>query len=67
MKIRPILWHHPRKRQKKAILDYTVLASAKGLSLVKIRLQTGRPHQIRVQFASRGYPLYGDQKYGEKK
>ncbi|PWU68444.1 RluA family pseudouridine synthase [Gracilibacillus dipsosauri] len=54
------------KKAKKAILDYTVLASAKGLSLVKIRLQTGRPHQIRVQFASRGYPLYGDQKYGEK-
>ncbi|CQR47956.1 Ribosomal large subunit pseudouridine synthase D [Paraliobacillus sp. PM-2] len=53
-------------KAKKAILDYHVLATAKGLSLVKINLQTGRPHQIRVQFASRGYPLYGDQKYGAK-
>ncbi|MFB1050127.1 RluA family pseudouridine synthase [Paraliobacillus sp. JSM ZJ581] len=53
-------------KAKKAILDYHVLAIADGLSLVKINLQTGRPHQIRVQFASRGYPLYGDQKYGSK-
>ncbi|WP_079709207.1 RluA family pseudouridine synthase [Paraliobacillus ryukyuensis] len=51
-------------KAKKAILDYQVLATSKGLSLVKINLHTGRPHQIRVQFASRGYPLYGDQKYG---
>ncbi|WP_091479483.1 RluA family pseudouridine synthase [Gracilibacillus orientalis] len=51
---------------KKAVLDYQLLASDKGLSLVKINLRTGRPHQIRVQFASRGYPLYGDQKYGTK-
>lgn len=34
------------------------------LTLVGIRLNTGRPHQIRVQFASLGHPLYGDQKYG---
>ncbi|MDX8047455.1 RNA pseudouridine synthase [Gracilibacillus sp. S3-1-1] len=54
------------REAKKAILDYQLLASNKGLSLVKIHLHTGRPHQIRVQFASRGYPLYGDQKYGEK-
>lgn len=38
----------------------------KELSLVKIRLLTGRTHQIRVQFASRGFPLYGDGKYGAK-
>ena len=49
---------------KKAILDFQVLESKKGLSLLSIQLQTGRPHQIRVQLASRGFPLYGDQKYG---
>lgn len=53
-------------KAKKAILDYQLVASDQGLSLVKINLHTGRPHQIRVQFASRGYPLYGDQKYGDK-
>ena len=37
----------------------------KNLSLVEIDLKTGRHHQIRVQFASRGYPLYGDQRYGK--
>ena len=35
-------------------------------SLVRIRLHTGRSHQIRVQFASRGYPLVGDHKYGAR-
>ena len=35
-------------------------------SLVHIRLHTGRSHQIRVQFASRGYPLVGDHKYGSR-
>lgn len=54
------------KEAKKAMLDYQLLASDKGLSLVKINLHTGRPHQIRVQFASRDLPLYGDQKYGSK-
>lgn len=49
---------------KHASLDYTVSSSADGLSLVKINLHTGRPHQIRVQFAAIGHPLYGDQKYG---
>ena len=38
---------------------------SKALKLVKINLETGRHHQIRVQFSSRGYPLYGDQKYGK--
>ncbi|MEN6315802.1 MAG: RluA family pseudouridine synthase [Clostridiaceae bacterium] len=49
---------------KKASLDYTVKGSKDGLSLVDIKLHTGRSHQIRVQFAAAGYPLYGDQKYG---
>lgn len=49
-------------------LSYEVLERnlQKGLSLVKVNLKTGRHHQIRVQFASRGYPLYGDQRYGAK-
>lgn len=54
------------KNAKKALLDYHVLDSNKDLSLLDIRLHTGRPHQIRVQLASRGFPLYGDQKYGEE-
>lgn len=49
---------------KKAVLDYTVKDSQEGYSLVHIKLHTGRPHQIRVQFAAIGHPLYGDQKYG---
>jgi 23S rRNA pseudouridine1911/1915/1917 synthase len=51
---------------KKAVLDYQVIAVSGGLSLVKIDLQTGRSHQIRVQMAALGHPLYGDQKYGAK-
>lgn len=48
---------------KKAILDYEVIRTKGNLNLVKIFLWTGRSHQIRVQFSSRGNPLYGDQKY----
>lgn len=51
------------KRGKKAILSYKVLQKRETLTLVEIDLQTGRSHQIRVQFSSRGMPLYGDQKY----
>ena len=54
----------PRRGVKEAILDYRVLASAEGRSLVQVHLRTGRTHQIRVQFASRGTPLLGDRKYG---
>lgn len=48
-----------------AALQYRVLASQNGLSRVRIRLETGRTHQIRVQFASRGMPLVGERKYSE--
>ncbi|MEK3716002.1 RluA family pseudouridine synthase [Paenibacillus sp. FSL R7-0333] len=49
---------------KQAILDYTVIGTAEGYSLVRIDLLTGRSHQIRVQLSNVGCPLYGDQKYG---
>lgn len=55
-----------RKGVRKVSLDYNVLAEADGKSLVKVRLNTGRSHQIRVQFASRKMPLAGDGKYGSR-
>ena len=54
-----------RKGVKKARLEYVRL-NAGERSLVRIRLHTGRSHQIRVQFSSRGFPLVGDGKYGAK-
>ena len=54
-----------RKGVKKAKLEYQRLTSGET-SLVHIRLHTGRSHQIRVQFASRNFPLVGDHKYGSK-
>ena len=49
---------------KLASLNYEVLEEKENLSLVKINLETGRHHQIRVQFANAKHSLYGDQKYG---
>lgn len=54
----------PSPETREALLSYETLAQAEGLSLVRIRLHTGRTHQIRVQFASRSMPLVGDRKYG---
>ena len=51
------------KNGKLSILKYETIKTVNNLSLVKINLQTGRHHQIRVQFASRNHPLYADHKY----
>lgn len=51
---------------KYALLDYKVLNEKNDMSLVEVNLHTGRSHQIRVQFSSRNYPLFGDQKYNKK-
>ena len=60
----------PRKGAKEAHLTYKLLGTAIGeqgkLSLIRIRLGTGRTHQIRVQFSSRGMPVAGDGKYGSR-
>lgn len=52
------------KGGKKAILDYHVRCSNEDGVLLEVQLLTGRHHQIRVQFASRGMALAGDRKYG---
>ena len=54
------------EKGKYAKLEYEVLERVNGLNLVKVNLITGRHHQIRLQFASRKCPLYGDQLYGIK-
>lgn len=57
------------KNGKLSELSYELIEydSLNNLSLVKVNLKTGRHHQIRVQFASRGYPLIGDNRYGTLK
>ena len=54
-----------RKGVKKARLEFRRLSEGET-SPVRIRLHTGRSHQIRVQFSSRGFPLLGDHKYGAR-
>lgn len=54
-----------KEHGKYSELDYEVIKRNNDLSLVKINLHTGRSHQIRVQFASRGNPLYADQRYNK--
>ncbi len=54
-----------RRGVKKARLEFIRLTAGET-SLVRIRLHTGRSHQIRVQFSTRGFPLVGDHKYGSR-
>lgn len=56
----------PGKGIQEAVLDYKVLTAEADRAKVLVRLHTGRTHQIRVQFASRGMPLYGERKYSER-
>ena len=53
----------PGKNVQEASLSYQVLGTGEDMTRVKIQLHTGRTHQIRVQFASRGLALYGERKY----
>ena len=53
----------PGKGVQEAILDYEILENTQTKALVKVLLRTGRTHQIRVQFSSRGFPLVGERKY----
>ncbi len=55
-----------RRGVRKASLEYSLKAQNEGLYLWRVNLRTGRTHQIRAQFASRGAPLYGDTRYGAK-
>lgn len=54
------------KEAKNAELSFELLSSKYNLSFVEIDLKTGRSHQIRVQFARRKHPLFGDQRYGQE-
>jgi 23S rRNA pseudouridine1911/1915/1917 synthase len=51
---------------KLAVLHYRLISHKNGLSLIEVELETGRPHQIRVQLAAMGLPVWGDYKYGNR-
>lgn len=64
---RPQLVKPSHPRGKPAVLSFSPITTRNGLSLVAVTLQTGRPHQIRLQFSSRGLPLVGDMRYGSRR
>lgn len=55
-----------RKGVREAELSYSVIAEKEGLSLISVKLHSGRTHQIRVQFSHRGHPVAGDRRYGSR-
>ncbi|MEM7482716.1 MAG: RluA family pseudouridine synthase [Acidobacteriota bacterium] len=70
----PIRRHRTRRKEmavgpggRPARTLYRTLSTAEGVSLLKIRLETGRTHQIRVHFKYAGHPLVGDPVYGENR
>ena len=62
--VKVVAANHPDA--KAATLQYKIIASQSTVVLVEIRLETGRTHQIRVQAASRGFPILGDDQYGSQ-
>lgn len=62
-----VLPSYLKMQGKEAILHGRTVARRDGLSLVAIQLETGRAHQIRVQMQHHGYPLWGDNRYGNGK
>lgn len=54
------------KKAKEAITEWTVVKNFKNYTLVKVRIVTGRTHQIRVHFSAIGHPILGDRIYGKK-
>jgi 23S rRNA-/tRNA-specific pseudouridylate synthase len=56
-----------RNASREAITKYTIRGSAKGITAVEVRLETGRKHQIRVHFSEAGHPIVGDILYGAGK
>lgn len=53
------------KNSRRAVTHYAVLARGRGFSHIRVRLETGRTHQIRVHMAYTGHPVYGDEVYGK--
>ena len=56
----------PTRKSKHAKLSFNTISSKHSLALVDINLETGRPHQIRVQFAEIDSPIWGDKRYGKQ-
>ncbi|MAO64523.1 MAG: RNA pseudouridine synthase [Balneola sp.] len=57
-------YNSPKGRAKESRLKFITIKTSKNFSVIEVDLITGRPHQIRVQFAKEGHPLWGDHKYG---
>lgn len=55
-----------KRKSKKAVSRFKIIESFKAHTLVEVKIETGRTHQIRVHFSYLGYPVVGDQKYGSK-